>query len=109
MFTASDTEKDSPASVIPPLRPGAPWRVITVQPLPGYRLRVGFVDGLEGTVDLSALVRSPKAGVFAQLADPAIFAQAFVELGAVTWPGALDLAPDAMHDEIKRNGKWILE
>ena len=109
MFTASDTENDSPASASPPLRPSAPWRVVKVEPLPGHRLRVGFVDGLEGMVDLSALVRSPQAGVFAQLSDPARFAQAFIELGAVTWPGALDLAPDAMHDEIKRNGEWILE
>jgi hypothetical protein len=29
-------------------------------------------------------------------------------IGAVTWPGEIDLAPDAMHDEIKKNGKWVL-
>ena len=27
----------------------------------------------------------------------------------VTWPGELDLAPDAMHTEIKKNGCWVLE
>ncbi|WP_371128725.1 hypothetical protein [Nitrosospira sp. Nl5] len=42
------------------------------------------------------------------MADPEIFAQAHVELGAVTWPGELDLAPDAMHDEIEKNGVWKL-
>jgi hypothetical protein len=28
--------------------------------------------------------------------------------GAVTWPGEIDLAPDAMYAEIKRGGHWIL-
>ena len=32
----------------------------------------------------------------------------YVSLGAVTWPGELDLAPDAMYDEIKARGEWVL-
>jgi hypothetical protein len=28
--------------------------------------------------------------------------------GVVTWPGELDLAPDAMHDELQKNGGWLL-
>jgi hypothetical protein len=85
-----------------------PWRVVEARPLDGFRLHVRFVDGLEGEVDLSALVRSPAAGIFARLADPSLFAQAFVEHGAVTWPGELDLAPDAMHAEIEKEEKWVL-
>jgi len=85
-----------------------PWRVVEARPLDGFRLHVRFVDGLEGEVDMSALVRSPTAGVFARLADPSLFAQVFVEHGAVMWPGELDLAPDAMHAEIKKEGKWVL-
>jgi hypothetical protein len=46
--------------------------------------------------------------VFAALAEPTKFAQAYVEYGAVTWPGEIDLAPDAMYQSIKQNGKWIL-
>ncbi len=83
-----------------------PWPVVEVHPLSDYRLRVRFVDGLEGTVDMAALVHSASAGVFSQLADPARFAQAFVAHGAVTWPGEIDLAPDAMCAEIKKNGNW---
>jgi hypothetical protein len=64
------------------------------------------LDGLEGTVDMSAMVQSPQAGVFATLADPALFAKATVCLGVVTWPGEIDLAPDAMYEEIKRHGHW---
>ena len=37
------------------------------------------------------------------------FNQAYVEYGAVTWPNEIDLAPDAMYDEIKSNGTWILK
>ena len=82
---------------------------MAVESLGGYRLRVRFADGLEGEVDMSEFVHAPDAGVFAVLADPDIFAQVHVELGAVTWPGELDLAPDAMHDEIEKNGIWILK
>jgi hypothetical protein len=81
-----------------------PWRVVQVQALSDFRLRVRFVDGLEGEVNLASLVHSPGAGVFAPLADPAVFAQVFVEHGAVTWPGEIDLAPDAMYAEIKKTG-----
>jgi len=85
-----------------------PWRVVEARPLDGFRLHIRFVDGLAGEVDMSALVRSPTAGVFARLSDPSLFAQVSVEHGAVTWPGEIDLAPDAMYVEIKKAGKWVL-
>ncbi len=102
MRTQSAAPQDSPLGVTPPIQPRMPWRVASVEPLPGFRLRVRFVDGTEGTVDLTALVHSPSAGVFASLADSSLFAQVFVEHGAVTWPGEIDLAPDAMYAEIKK-------
>jgi hypothetical protein len=74
--------------------------------LPDDRLFVRFVDGLAGVVDLSALIASPNAGVFARLRDRSLFAKAYVEMGAVVWPGELDLAPDAMHAAIKEHGEW---
>ena len=86
-----------------------PWVVTHVTVLPGFRLFVRFVDGAEGEVDMSALVRRPDAGVFAELADPVAFSRAFVLDGAVSWPGGQDLAPDAMHDEIASNGHWVLD
>lgn len=102
------SKKDSAAGLIPKIRSGMPWRVSQVKALPNFRLRVRFLDGLKGTVDMSAMVHSPDAGVFRVLADPALFKQVFVDLGAVTWPGELDLAPDAMYAEIKKNGEWKL-
>lgn len=102
------SEKDPSPAITPPIQPRMPWRVAEAQPLADFRLRVRFVDGLEGTVDMSGLIHSPSAGVFAQLADPSRFAQAYVAHGAVTWPGDIDLAPDAMYAEIKRLGSWVL-
>lgn len=100
------TQDDRAASVTPAISPLAPWRVREVTALPGHRLFVRFVDGLTGIVDLSALIPSPNAGVFACLRDRVLFEQVHVDLGAVVWPGDLDLAPDAMHDAIKQHGEW---
>jgi len=36
-----------------------------------------------------------------RLTDLALFEQVFVEHGAVTWPGEIDLAPDAMYRKIQ--------
>lgn len=100
-------------SEAPAIRPASPWRVASVEALPGYRISVRFLDGTEGIVDLSRLVHSPSAGVFAKLsnptADPSVFAQVDVELGVVTWPGEVDLAPDAMYREIKASGQWLVQ
>jgi len=46
--------------------------------------------------------------MFAALRDEAVFGKVFLDLGAVTWPGEIDLAPDAMHDAIAARGEWIL-
>jgi hypothetical protein len=98
-----DTQADSTAGIT-----NVPWVVTDVTALPGFRLLVRFVDGTEGEVDLSALVHRGDAGVFRELADPSAFSKAFVLDGAVSWPSGQDLAPEAMHDEIARNGHWIL-
>ena len=92
----------------PPIKPIMPWRVVAVRPLPDFKIHVRFVDGTQGEVDINTLVHSPTAGVFADLANPSVFAQVSIEHGAVTWPGQIDLAPDAMYDEIKCHGTWVL-
>jgi hypothetical protein len=91
------------------LIPSVPWRVCKVRTLKHYRLQVRFVDGLEGYVDLLALITSKNAGVFSALRDTKLFDQVYLDHGAVTWPGQLDLAPDAMYDVIKKQGTWILK
>jgi Protein of unknown function (DUF2442) len=108
MRSHADAEEDRAAGVIPPAQPNAPWRVAQLEVLSGFRLRVRFNDGTEGAVELCDFLCSPSAGVFAALRDETVFRQARVELGAVTWPDNLDLAPDAMHREIKAHGRWVV-
>jgi hypothetical protein len=109
MQSHADPQEDRTAELIPPVRPCAPWRVEEVEALPGFRLRARFNDGTVGVVDMAAFVKSDAAGVFAPLRDENLFRQAKINLGAVTWPGDLDLAPDAMHRAIKDHGTWVLE
>jgi hypothetical protein len=99
------TEEDSPSGV----GGNVPWIVTDVAVLPGHRFHVRFIDGTEGDVDVSRMIFADNAGVFVVLRDPAAFAQAFVEDGVVAWPNGLDLAPDAMYDEIRTNGHWDID
>ena len=109
MRTESHPREDSTAALATPeSAPRSTWSVTEVEALSGSRLRVAFADGLAGVVDMSALVHSPEAGVFAALRDPSLFAQAVLNYGAVSWPGELDLAPDAMHAAIREYGEWRL-
>jgi hypothetical protein len=108
MRAQAATQGNPALEIIPPIRLSAPWRVAKVEVVGPFRLGVTFLDGVSGIVDMAELVHSPDAGVFAALADPDVFAQAFVMYGAVTWPGELDLAPDAMYDEIRAKGEWVL-
>lgn len=81
------------------------WNVVEVKAGPGRALYVRFADGTSGMVRFDDRFFT---GVFETLKDDALFRRVYVEHGAVTWPGDLDLAPDAMYDEIKRHGEWVL-
>ncbi len=106
MHQGSADKADRAAEITPQIVSSSPWSVAWVKALAGFRLAVGFRDGTEGTVDMAALIDSPTAGVFACLRERKFFEQVFVEYGAVTWPGALDLAPDAMYDAIQAHGEY---
>lgn len=97
--------------VAPPIRHTVAWRLKNATGLPGARIRVTFIDGTEGEVDMSTLLASRKVvgTLFESLRDPAVFAQVRVVLGAVQWPNGADLAPDAMYDAIREHGRWVLE
>lgn len=66
---------------------------------------VRFNDGLEG------VVRFPPdffQGVFSHLSIPENFREVVVVDGAVTWPGGLDIAPDAIYAEVKLQAGQML-
>jgi hypothetical protein len=95
------------AEVAPPLV-AVPWRVVTAEPLPSMRLRVVFVDGTSGEVDLDAFLRSDevRGTAFERLGKSEFFGQVRVVHGTVEWPNGADLAPDAMYDAIRQTGCW---
>jgi hypothetical protein len=80
------------------------WDVIEVKPEPGYQLFVRFRDGAQGRMRLAV---EELTGVLAPLADADFFNRVFVDQGAVTWPGEIDLAPDAMYAQIKGIGQPV--
>ena len=67
--------------------------VVKVEPRGGYRIWLQFQDGVEGEVDLGALLTFQ--GVFAPLRDPGYFARVRVnpELGTICWPNDADWDP----------------
>jgi hypothetical protein len=108
MSSAQKAEDHLPPEIIPPIRPTVPWRLASVEVLENYSLRVRFLDGTEGVVHMAGLISATTSGMFRDLRDPQRFAEVYLEFGAVTWPGGIDLAPDAMYDEIKAHGAWVL-
>lgn len=109
MLQDRTAEANSALGIVPPIVPSAPWDIKSAVIIGPWRLRVVFNDGLEGEVDLEAFIHAPNAGVFEALRDPAAFGQVYLQWGALTWPGDLDLAPDAMHDAIKATGIYAPE
>ena len=109
MRAYANPEENIAFAIVPAIIPKAPWRIASVSHLPGFRLSVRFNDGTEGTVIMSGLIHSPNAGVFEALRDENFFAEVSLRYGAVTWPGDLDLAPDAMYEDICRTGECVLK
>jgi hypothetical protein len=73
------------------------WDVVEVKPEADYWLFVRFKDGLRGRVQLR---REELTGVLAPLAEAQFLERVFIDHGAVAWPGEIDLAPDAMYDQV---------
>ena len=102
MSIQETAEKDQAAGVTP----AAPWRVKALSVLPGYRLTVTFQDGTSGIADLSAITRAEHSGIYYGLKDPALFAQARIELGVVVWPNGADFDPAWMYENISIHKTW---
>jgi hypothetical protein len=74
-------------------------RIVSAEPLPGYRLKVAFNDGLRG---IFAVEPERRGGVFLKLLDPQVFNAVTVnpDFGCVEWPGGIDLCSDTMHQAV---------
>lgn len=74
------------------------FKLIQVEPLPGYRLRVQYADGVAGVVDLSHLAGK---GVFRLWNDPKAFGRVSLGTGGeVCWSDEVDLCADALYLQV---------
>lgn len=78
--------------------------VVSVRPVGGYKLRVGFSDGSAGIHDFSSTA-ARDGEMVRPLKDPAFFPRVFVELGALAWPNGFDLDPIALHERMLAAGE----
>jgi len=111
MRPSANPETNRTPEVEPAIRHTVAWRLTSVTTLPDACLRVTFVDGTAGEVDMRSFLSNPKIDgtVLEPLRDPTVFAQAQVVLDAIQWPSGADPAPDAMYGTIRERGVWVLD
>jgi hypothetical protein len=75
MQPAENSESNRTSEIEPAIGHAVPWRVISVTALPDFRLRVTFVDGTTGEVDMRRFLSNPNIDgtIFEPLRDPASF------------------------------------
>ena len=76
-------------------------KITEAKPLQNYKLFLRFDDGVFGVVDLSDMTGR---GVFEAWEHNGVFEEVRItKLGALEWPGELDLCPDSLY--LKLTGK----
>jgi hypothetical protein len=68
-------------------------KVLSVEPLENYKLRVKLSDGRKGIFDMSPYLEK---GVFRELKDQRYFRRVYAGYGTVVWPHEQDVAPDTI-------------
>jgi hypothetical protein len=79
-------------------------KIAHLDKLGGFRLRVRFSDGSEGTHDFVAMVEAP-GPLTEPLRAPDYFARVFLEFGALTWPNGFDIAPEWLRRKMEAAGE----
>jgi hypothetical protein len=78
-------------------------KILRVEKLGGFRLRLHFSDGTQGERDFSDVIAAGGT-MIEPLGNKKYFARVFLQLGALTWPHGLDLDSIALHDEMMSAG-----
>lgn len=84
----------------------SPWRIFRAWLLAEYCIRVRFMNGYEGVIDMHRIVHNSL--VFSALQDRKLFSKVSVVAGVLTWPGGRDLAPDALYRTMRACGDTVL-
>ena len=78
-------------------------KLVQIKPDGNATLWLAFSDG--ATAHWSAADYIARDTVMTRpLADPAYFARAFIEAGALAWPNGLELSADALHRRLDASG-----
>ena len=77
-----------------------PARVVAVEHLGAFQLRITFSDDLVRELDFDGVLQG---GVFAELEEHSTFAQVSVDevAGTICWPNGVDLDPDVLHGDFE--------
>ena len=108
MLAKSHALTDSAADLELRPEPRSAWRVVAAVALRDFCLKLTFRDGTEGVVDMKSAIFAPTAGVFAALRDEKVFREVRVEMGALVWPGDIDVAPDALYDGVRSSPGGVI-
>ncbi|WP_068809684.1 DUF2442 domain-containing protein [Thauera phenolivorans] len=75
-------------------------KILQVEALADFQLRLIFSDGSQGLFDGQALLQR-SGPLLDPLRDPAYFRRAFIDAGALCWPNGLELSPGRVHEQCR--------
>lgn len=71
-------------------------KLVQIRTEPTATVWLAFSDGSTGTWSAADLIARDTV-MTRPLADPAYFARAFIDSGALAWPNGFELSPDSLH------------
>lgn len=78
-------------------------KLVHIQPAGEAALHLAFSDGATARWSAADLIARDTV-LTAPLADPAYFARAFIEAGALAWPNGFELSAVALHRRLEDAG-----
>lgn len=81
-------------------------KLIAIEPSGTNRLALTFSDGSHGLWSAADLIAADTV-LTRPLADPATFARAFIEAGALAWPNGLELSAWGLQAELREAGLLV--
>lgn len=108
MATATKATANKTATTLPQqASPQYAFPIKEITPLPDYRLKVVFSNGIQGTVDFSWVLEAP---AFERVRDPAEFAKVHVSSqGYIMFGEDLDVAWEPVYEKLSGKPWWTAE
>ena len=78
-------------------------KLISIAPAGPATLDLAFSDGSSARWSADALI-ARQTSLTRALEDPAYFARAFIEAGALAWPNGLELSATTLHRKLDEGG-----